>query len=61
MIITITLGIPDCCDIKYKQDIHGKKNSLAHTIANNVEKKILKLGGYSWKAHEKRIIKVKEK
>lgn len=54
MIATTMLGIPDCCDNKYKQGIHGKKNELAHNIANRVERRILELGGYSWKAHERR-------
>jgi len=54
MTATAMMGIPDCCDRKYKQGIHGEKNALAHDMANRVERRILELGGYSWKAHEKR-------
>jgi len=54
MVATAMMGIPDCCDKKYQQGRHGEKNALAHNIANRVERRILELGGYSWKAHERR-------
>lgn len=54
MMATTMMGIPDCCDRKYKQGIHGEKNALAHDMANRIERRILELGGYSWRAHEKR-------
>jgi len=59
MVVTAMFGIPDCCDKHYKQGVHGEKNELAHHIANLVEKRILRMGGYSWKAHERRCKNIK--
>ena len=54
------LKIPDCCQREYSDKKYGKKNLLAHNIANQVERRLLELGGYSWEAHQRRIRKNKE-
>ena len=60
MIASGMLDVPDCCLPEYNQKIHGKKNALAHHIADCVERRILSLGGYSWAAHQKRCKKISE-
>ena len=61
MIASAMMEIPDCCDSRYKQGKHGAKNELAHNLANRVERKILELGGYSWRAHQKRCRELRKK
>lgn len=55
MIVSHIIQIPECCSRKYNQDKHGRKNSLAHNVANVVEKTIMKLTHTNWEEHEKRI------
>ena len=61
MVATRIMGIPDCCSPHYQQGRHGKKNELAHTLGNKVEKVIVELAGHSWLAHQKRCRKVRNK
>lgn len=55
MVTSALIGVPDCCLPEYNEKIHHRKNLLAHRIANLVERKLLRLGGYKWHSHEKRV------